>query len=106
MAGLLCAVGGVGWLVNGLAFPVFSRPDGAAFAAAEVAWIAVQSLLLIGVIGLAFSGAAPGWFGGVSPGIALLGRADFVARRSTLSLSAKNRSCCRSVPSLPRWARR
>lgn len=78
-AGLLCAVGGAGWLVNGLAFLVISQPDGAAFVVSEVAWIAVQSLLLIGVVGLALSGVAPGWFGGISLGIALLGRADFVA---------------------------
>lgn len=78
MAGLLCAVGGAGWLVNGLGFLVMSQPDGAAFIVAQVAWIVVQSLLLIGVMGLALSGAAPGWLGGVALGIALLGRVDFV----------------------------
>ncbi len=78
-AGVLCAVGGVGWLVNGLVFLVMSQPDGAAFVVSEVAWTLVQSLLLIGVIGLALSGAAPGWFGVIALGIALLGRVDFVA---------------------------
>ena len=78
VAGLLCAVGGAGWLVNGLGFLVMSQPDGAAFIVAQVAWIVVQSLLLIGVVGLVLSGAAPGWFGGVALGIALLGRVDFV----------------------------
>ncbi len=79
MAGLLCAVGGAGWLVNGLVFLVMSQPDGAAFVVSQVAWILVQSLLLIGVVGLAFSGAAPGWLGGVALGIVLIGRMDFVA---------------------------
>ena len=41
-------------------------------------WIVVHLLLLIGVVGLALSGAAPGWFGGMALGIALLGRMDFV----------------------------
>ena len=77
-AGLLCAVGGAGWLVNGLAFLVMSQADGSAFVVSQVAWILIQSLLLIGVIGLALSGVAPGWFGALSLGIALLGRADFV----------------------------
>jgi len=76
---LLCAIGGAGWLVNGLVFLVMSQPDGAAFVVSQVAWILVQSLLLIGVAGLAFSGAAPGWFGVVALGLALLGRVDFVA---------------------------
>ncbi len=78
IAGLLCALGGAGWLVNGLGFLVMSQPDGSAFVVSQVAWILVQSLLLIGVAGLAFSGAAPGWFGGVALGLALLGRVDFV----------------------------
>lgn len=78
-AGLLCALGGVGWLVNGLVFAVISQPDGTAFVVSQVVWILVQSLLVIGVAGLAFSGAAPGLFGVVALGIALLGRVDFVA---------------------------
>ena len=78
-AGVLCAISGAGWLVNGVLSLVMSQPDGAAFAISEVFWIIIQLLLLIGVVGLALSGAAPGWFGGISLGIALLGRADFVA---------------------------
>ena len=78
-AGVLCAVGGAGWLANGVLSLVISQPVGTAFVIAEVFWIVIQSLLLIGVGGLALSGAAPGWFGGISLGIALLGRADFVA---------------------------
>ena len=78
-AGVLCAVGGASWLVNGLVFLMISQPDGAAFVIAEAVWIAIQTLLLIGVVGLALSGAAPGWFGAISLGIALLGRVDFVA---------------------------
>ncbi len=78
-AGVLCAIGGAGWLVNGVLSLVISQPSGAAFVTAEVFWIVIQSLLLIGVVGLALSGAAPGWFGGIALGIALLGRLDFVA---------------------------
>ncbi len=78
-AGLLCAIGGAGWLVSGLVLSVAGQLDGAGFVVSQVAWILIQSLLLIGVVGLAFSGAAPGWFGGVALGIALLGRVDFVA---------------------------
>ena len=77
-ASVLCAVGGAGWLVNGVLSLVISQPSGAAFVAAQVFWIIIQSLLLIGVVGLALSGAAPGWFGGIALGIALLGRVDFV----------------------------
>ncbi len=77
-AGVLCAVGGAGWLANGIVSLVLSQPSGGAFVTAEVLWIIIQSLLLIGVVGLAFSGAAPGWFGGIALGIALLGRVDFV----------------------------
>lgn len=78
-AGVLCAAGGAGWLVNGVLSLVIIQPVGTALVISEVFWIVIQSLLLIGVVGLALSGAAPGWFGGISLGIALLGRADFVA---------------------------
>jgi hypothetical protein len=57
---------------------VLSQPSGAAFAISEVFWIGIHLLLLIGVVGLALSGVAPGWFGGIALGIALLGRVDFV----------------------------
>lgn len=78
-AGLLCAIGGAAWLASGLVLSVAGQLDGAAFVASQAAWILVQILLLVGVAGLALSGAAPGWFGGVALGLALLGRVDFVA---------------------------
>ena len=88
-AGVLCAVGGAGWLVNGMVngvvslvtsqpYGVISQPYGMVFAIADIFWVVIQSLLLIGVIGLVLSGAAPGWFGGIALGLALLGRVDFV----------------------------
>ena len=76
-AGILCAVGGAGWLVIGLLAPV-SQPHSVAFALMQVPWIIVQLLLLVGVVGLAFSGVASGWFGGFALSIALLGRVVFV----------------------------
>lgn len=81
-AGVLCAVGGFGWLANGLWASVASQPTGAAFVVAEAFWIVIQTLLLIGVAGLALMGAAPGWFGWSALVIALLGRAAFVAAES------------------------
>ncbi len=78
-AGVLCVAGAVGWLVTGSVSSVVGQLGGTAFVVWEVAWILVQSLLLVGVVGLALSGAASGWFGGIALGIALLGRADFVA---------------------------
>ena len=78
-AGLLCAIGGGGWLAIGVVSEVVFPPTGTGYAISQMFWILVQTLLLIGVIGLALSGAAPGWFGTVALGIALLGRLDFVA---------------------------
>ena len=89
MAGVLCAVGGASWLVNGMVngvvslvtsqpYGVISPPYGMVFAIADIFWVVIQSLLLIGVVGLVLSGAAPGWFGGIALGLALLGRVDFV----------------------------
>jgi hypothetical protein len=66
IAGVLCTVGGVGWLVNGVLSSVISQSSVMVLAIADVFWIGIQSLLLIGVVGLALSGVAPGWFGGVS----------------------------------------
>jgi hypothetical protein len=43
-----------------------------------VPWIIVQVLLLLGVVGLAFSGVVSGWFGVIALSIALLGRVVFV----------------------------
>ena len=77
-AAALCAVGGAGWLVTGLLSSAVSRPHSVAYALMQVPWIIVQLLLLVGVVGLAFSGVASGWFGGFALGIALLGRVVFV----------------------------
>ncbi len=78
-AGVLCAAGGAGWVMVGVVSEVVFQPTGAGYAVSQVVWFLVQSLLLIGVLGLAFSGAVSGWFGTVALGIALLGRVDFVA---------------------------
>src|SRR5215212_1884395 len=77
-AGALCAIGGAGWLVTGLLSSAISRPHSVAYALMRVPWIIVQVLLLVGVLGLAFSGAVSGWIGGIGLGIALLGRVVFV----------------------------
>ena len=77
-AGVLCAVGGAGWVANALLASAISQPHSVAFTITEVLWIIVQLLLLIGVVGLALSGVASGWFGGIALGLALLGRVDFV----------------------------
>jgi hypothetical protein len=77
-AGALCAVGGAGWLATGLLSSAISRPHSVAYALMQVPWFVVQLLLLVGVVGLAFSGAASGWLGGIALGIALLGRVVFV----------------------------
>jgi hypothetical protein len=77
-AGVLCAVGGAGWVANALLASAISQPHSVAFTITEVLWIIVQLLLLIGVVGLALSDAASGWFGGIALGLALLGRVDFV----------------------------
>jgi hypothetical protein len=77
-AGALCAVGGAGWLVTGLLSSAVSRPHSVAYALMQVPWTIVQVLLLVGVLGLAFSGATSGWLGGIGLGIALLGRVVFV----------------------------
>ena len=77
-AGVLCTIGGAGWFVNALLAAAISRPNSAAFVITEVLWTLIQLLLLIGVVGLALSGVAWGWFGGIALGLALLGRVDFV----------------------------
>ena len=77
-AGVLCAVGGAGWLANALLAAAISGPNSAALVITEVLWTIIQLLLLIGVIGLALSGVVWGWFGGIALGLALLGRVDFV----------------------------
>jgi hypothetical protein len=79
IAGVLCTVGGIGWVANALLTDVISPPNNSgAFVITEVLWIVIQLLLLVGVVGLALSGVVSGWFGGIALGLALLGRADFV----------------------------
>lgn len=77
-AGVLCAVGGVGFVVTTLLALVISQPHTVAFSLMEVPWIIVELLLLGGVVGLAFSGVVSGWFGMIALGVALLGRVVFV----------------------------
>jgi hypothetical protein len=80
LCGTACLLGGALWLVAGsVSLLAAFQPGEEAFVAGELLFVVVQLLLLAGVVGLALSGAAPGWFGGVALGIALLGRADFVA---------------------------
>jgi hypothetical protein len=57
---------------------VISQPHSVAYALLQVPWTIVQVLLLVGVVGLAFSGVTSGWFGTIALGIALLGRVVFV----------------------------
>lgn len=78
IAGALCAVGGAGWLVTGLLSSAISRPHSVAYSLMQVPWLIVQLLLLVGVVGLVFSGVMSGWLGGIALGIALLGRVVFV----------------------------
>ena len=79
IAGVLCTVGGIGWVANALLTDVISPPNNSgAFVITEVLWIVIQLLLLVGVVALALSGVVSGWFGGIALGLALLGRADFV----------------------------
>jgi hypothetical protein len=86
IAGVLCTVGGAGWLVNGVLSSVISQSSVMVLAIADVFWVGIQALLLIGVVGLALSGVAPGWFGGISLGIALCsGGWSWYWRRSTHS---------------------
>ncbi|MBA2691523.1 MAG: hypothetical protein H0U65_03390 [Rubrobacter sp.] len=91
VAGMLCVIGGVGWAANSLWAAVAGAPEGGAFVIAEVVWVAIQTLLLIGVVGLALSGAAPGWFGVIALGVALLGRVDFlVAEMHSLAIGEES----------------
>jgi hypothetical protein len=79
IAGVLCTLGGVGWVANALLTFVISPPNNSgAFVITEVLWMIIQLVLLVGVVGLALSGVVSGWFGGIALGIALLGRVDFV----------------------------
>jgi hypothetical protein len=59
IAGVLCAVGGAGWVVTGLVSSAISRPHTLAYTLMQVPWIIVQVLLLVGVVGLAFLRSRP-----------------------------------------------
>jgi hypothetical protein len=81
-AGIACAIGGALWVIVLMAAVV--APDtvynnAAGFRVWEGLLIVVQALLLVGVVGLAWSGAAGnGWLGRIGLGIALLGRVSFL----------------------------
>ena len=82
LSGVACAFGGALWVVALLA-GVFAHDaiygDAASYRAWEGLLIVTQALLLVGVLGLAGSGAAgDGWLGRLGLGIAILGRVAFV----------------------------
>jgi len=82
MAGVACAIGGVLWVSNVLLGVVnygAMHGDIATFRSWEAVFVLLQVLLLIGVVGLARSGATgAGWLGRIGLGIALFGRTAFV----------------------------
>jgi len=82
VAGIACAIGGVLWVVNTLLGVVDSaalRSSITTFRVWEAVFVLLQILLLIGVVGLARSGATgAGSLGPVGLGIAIFGRATFV----------------------------
>jgi hypothetical protein len=65
-------------VLTGVLASAIGRPHTVAYALLQVPWIIVELLLLVGVVGLAFSGAASGWLSGIGLGIALLGRVVLV----------------------------
>jgi hypothetical protein len=81
-AGAACLLGGTLWtcVVGGfLAFSLATPGRPVAFYTFEVLALIIHILLLIGVLGLGWSGAAgSGWFGKLALGIALVGRMLFV----------------------------
>jgi hypothetical protein len=82
MAGVACAVGGALWvitLIPGVVAPQAVYGSVTSYRVWVGPLIVVQALLLVGVAGLALSGAAgTGWLGRVGLGIALLGRTSFL----------------------------
>jgi len=91
MAGVACLIGGLLWAVvmssfSALGLTTPATPAG--FYVFESLFMVIQILLFIGVVGLAWSGAAGnGWFGKLALGIALLGRTLFVLAEAHLLLS-------------------
>jgi hypothetical protein len=91
IAGIACTVGGLLWtlvLVGFGAFGLTTPATPVAFYIFQALFVLIQILLLIGVLGLGWSGAAGhGWFAAIALGIALLGRALFVLAEVHLLLS-------------------
>jgi hypothetical protein len=78
-AGVATLFGGLGWLVAGTVASTADLGDRTLFSANEVVWIVADSLLLLGLLGFARSGAAAGRLGLAGVGGAVLGRLVFVA---------------------------
>ncbi|MDQ6906336.1 MAG: hypothetical protein M3176_05845 [Chloroflexota bacterium] len=82
IAAIACTIGGVLWVLNVLLGVVANQQvhrSAAIFRAWEAVFILLQVLLLIGVVGLAWSGATgDGRLGRIGLGIALVGRFAFV----------------------------
>jgi hypothetical protein len=82
LAGVACAIGGALWVVVIMAAavaPEAIHDSVTGFRIWEALLGLVQALLLVGVVGLAWSGAAgPGWTGRIGLGLALLGRVSFL----------------------------
>jgi hypothetical protein len=81
-AGVACTIGGGLWVIALMAAVLFNDAIYGStmnYRLWEGSLIVVQILLLIGVAGLAMSGAAgDGWLGRIGLGIALLGRTSFL----------------------------
>lgn len=80
--GIACALGGVIWCLTLLLDPVSGgavRDTEARFRTWEAVILIAQVLLLIGVVGLAVSGAiSDSWLGKTGLGLALIGRVVFI----------------------------
>lgn len=77
-AGMICLIGGILWVIT-LALLAGVTVGSPAYFIVEIVLVAAQVMLLIGMLGLTWSGAAGnGWFAKVALSIALLGRVTFV----------------------------
>ena len=77
-AGTSCLLGGVLWVLT-LALLTAIADGSTGFMVSEVVLVVVQVMLLVGVLGLLWSGAAgPGWFAKGALAVALVGRILFV----------------------------
>ena len=78
LTGMICLVGGILWVITLALLPEVTVGS-PSYIVVETALVAAQVMLLIGVLGLAWSGAAgTGWFAKIALAIALLGRLAFV----------------------------